>query len=37
MEAAAGVAAGAAEEVKAEPALALEPAIKRDPSDSGRQ
>jgi hypothetical protein len=36
-EAAAGAAGEAAEEVKAEPAPALEPAIKREPSDSGRQ
>jgi hypothetical protein len=36
-EAAEGVAGEAAEEVKAEPAPALEPEIKREPSDSGRQ
>ena len=36
-EAAEGAAGEAAEEVKAEPAPALEPAIKREPSDSGRQ
>ena len=33
----AGAAAEAVEQVKAEPAPALEPAIKREPSDSGRQ
>jgi hypothetical protein len=36
-EAAEGAAGEAAEEVKAEPAPALEPAIKREPSDSRRQ
>ena len=36
-EAAEGAAGEAAPEVKAEPAPALEPAIKREPSDSGRQ
>jgi hypothetical protein len=36
-EPAEGAAGEAAEEVKAEPAPALEPAIKREPSDSGRQ
>ena len=36
-EAAEGAAGEAAEEGKAEPAPALEPAIKREPSDSGRQ
>ena len=36
-ELAAGAAAEAAEEVKAEPAPVLEPAIKREPLDSGRQ
>ena len=36
-EAAEGAAGEAAEEVKAEPAPALEPAIKREPSDSRRK